>query len=228
MGEEAESFKASVTNVAGAATERPCSAKKKIYRSVQIRAIGVIEGLVLDATTIIEASCDAQGMGSLTSAKVDASLKRLGAKLESTEFTDQAQAKNTRAIADTGEQEDLEAKGKDMLRQAIDAKDKLSLLSTVLRGMEATDECELEYSPIYLLRAISDAKAASMAVPTSATVEAIRRQMRSALRDSPTASMAPLDPAVDMACGVCLLRTDPELEAAQTTLGIDVLGFFFV
>ena len=193
---------------------------------MQIRLIIVLEGLVMEGKSIIESAESAEGIGALRSAKAEQTFKKLDAKLEARDFVSQLQANNTRTSED-GSLEDLAQRGYEALQSAIATKERLSLLTQLLRGLDAREESDLEYSPIYMLRAISDAQIAGLRVPPSAVVEAVRRSTRTALRDSPGTSMASFDPDVDMSCGLCLLRDSPMLEGAQSTIAVDVLNYYF-
>ena len=184
-----------------------------------------LEQLYNEVAVILEAAQEPETLFSMQQSKVEAAIKKMSAKIEKDDYTRSVLAANTRVNSD-GVSEDLCVRGRNIFTKCTRLADQLGYLSHVVAALQCEDEVALEYSPSFLHRAYLDTIRSGLALNSCVLAVAVGRSATSHLREGRIqAALSALDPEVEMALGLCMLRDSPEqLETAQSKAACDIIA----
>ena len=216
--------RASVRNSPPASTASTASTRAsspRVYPSIQIRAIALLDQVVAEAQATVDRCQTFESLANMKVAQLQALHKRLCDRLDKDDSIATLTTPNKRKLEDDSE-EDLGARGSAALAKASSLRDAVVVYTEVCRSLQCCDEYALEYAPEFLLRAITDAKNAKLNVPTACLGVVARRYAGSLLRDGRTKNaVSSVDPFNDCVHGMALLKHNYTLlDDAQ----LDMLG----
>ena len=201
----------------------------KVFPSQQLRQIVHVEQMYNELVTMTQAVQEAETLLSLPISKVMSAINKLDSKVGKGDSVSKLLAANVMAGPDQS-QEDLGARGKAILNKATKLLEQLQALAHLCESLHCEDELALEHSPSYLHMAFVDAAKTGRQLNLRVLAVAVGRAAKGNLRDGNVdGDMALLDPSLDAALGVCLLKASPEqLAAAQSdvacTLVVEMLN----
>ena len=221
--------KASVANPKAKGSKAAPSSASKVFPSVQLRLIGSLEAMISEEHAMSAAAASEEGIETLQLCKVEACWKKLESKVEADDTYDVLSAANTRRTDGNDEVEDLGSRGSGVWKNSLESVAKLRVIAEVLKSKECTDECALEYSPAFLLRAISDATSANVVVTPKLLEMVVRREALGLAKDGNiNGAIATINPQVSSACGVKILSEHPRHQAkAQASIAVAVIDMCF-
>ena len=203
--------------------------KKKLFPSVQVRTIVLLEQCVAELKTLVDQASSDEGFRNLSSTKLLSLVGKIDAKIGKPEQVEHLTTQNS--LRDGGVTQDLGVRGEQALRAAQQLKDQLSSLSSLLGSFSSKLDTGIEATSPFLLRVYNDIKAIGVAVPEQLILhEVVRKHCDSLMHDcNIVGAIDALDASSEVACGVrvfsSLALSGEQLSREQIECSIELLSY---
>lgn len=175
-----------------------------MYPLHQPRLIYAVEQLTNEATHSVNSHQETEAFKSASADRMDATRSKLDSRTNDGSnindlITDNSIVEDRKTIS-------LRERGDSCVEDAINVKDKLSALITLVRSYHEQCNSNIEGTATFLHRALLDAQRLGIAAPDCVAYEIVKRQVIHSLTDGNVCGgLAALDDRNGMACGISVI-----------------------